>query len=121
LRRPRRLGIRSARAGTPDGLGACAAPRHRGSRPRARVRSTSPDRALAAPCRRGPALAPGRLLGHRRYIFGRLPPSATAPSELEAARAADVEALRPAWSRLAHRSGNLFATPEWLLLWWQHY
>ena len=30
------------------------------------------------------------------------------------------EALRPEWSALAERSGNLFATWEWQCAWWRH-
>jgi CelD/BcsL family acetyltransferase involved in cellulose biosynthesis len=33
----------------------------------------------------------------------------------------DPESLRDEWSELAARSGNLFATPEWQLLWWEHF
>jgi CelD/BcsL family acetyltransferase involved in cellulose biosynthesis len=36
-------------------------------------------------------------------------------------RVRDPESLRDEWSELAARSGNLFATPEWLLLWWKHF
>ena len=31
-----------------------------------------------------------------------------------------MPALRAAWAELAEGSGNLFATPEWLLTWWAH-
>jgi hypothetical protein len=36
-------------------------------------------------------------------------------------RVGDPESLRDEWSELASRSGNIFATPEWLLLWWEHF
>jgi CelD/BcsL family acetyltransferase involved in cellulose biosynthesis len=29
--------------------------------------------------------------------------------------------MLPTWSSLAEQSGNLFATPEWLLGWWRHF
>jgi len=29
--------------------------------------------------------------------------------------------LRDEWSRLAEEHGSIFATPEWLLLWWEHF
>jgi CelD/BcsL family acetyltransferase involved in cellulose biosynthesis len=45
--------------------------------------------------------------------------AATAQPALE--RVTDVDAVLPAWSQLARRSGNLFATPEWLLRWWRHF
>jgi CelD/BcsL family acetyltransferase involved in cellulose biosynthesis len=32
-----------------------------------------------------------------------------------------LPALRDDWSALAERAGNLFATPEWLELWWKHF
>ena len=31
------------------------------------------------------------------------------------------ETLRPDWARLAERAGNIFATPEWAMTWWQHF
>ena len=49
-----------------------------------------------------------------------MPSAATIP-KLEPAPAADLAALRPAWEELARRSGNLFATPDWLDLWWRHF
>jgi CelD/BcsL family acetyltransferase involved in cellulose biosynthesis len=49
------------------------------------------------------------------------PPHAPPASELTLERARDLASLRPAWSELAARSGNLFATPEWLDLWWRHF
>jgi CelD/BcsL family acetyltransferase involved in cellulose biosynthesis len=36
-------------------------------------------------------------------------------------RVDDIESLRDEWSELAGRSGSFFATPEWLLLWWEHF
>ncbi len=33
----------------------------------------------------------------------------------------DPESLRDEWSELAERGGSYFATPEWQLLWWEHY
>ncbi len=36
-------------------------------------------------------------------------------------RVDDPESLRDEWSELAERSGSFFATPEWLLLWWEHF
>jgi CelD/BcsL family acetyltransferase involved in cellulose biosynthesis len=32
-----------------------------------------------------------------------------------------LPAVHDDWSALAERAGNVFATPEWLLLWWQHF
>ncbi|HST25911.1 MAG TPA: GNAT family N-acetyltransferase [Gaiellaceae bacterium] len=32
-----------------------------------------------------------------------------------------MPAVRDEWSLLAERHGSLFATPEWLLLWWKHF
>jgi CelD/BcsL family acetyltransferase involved in cellulose biosynthesis len=32
----------------------------------------------------------------------------------------DVSAALPDWASVAKRSGNVFATPEWLLAWWRH-
>ena len=32
-----------------------------------------------------------------------------------------LPAVRDGWSRLAEEHGSVFATPEWLLLWWQHF
>jgi CelD/BcsL family acetyltransferase involved in cellulose biosynthesis len=32
-----------------------------------------------------------------------------------------LESLRPGWSDLAARTGNVFATPEWLETWWRHF
>jgi CelD/BcsL family acetyltransferase involved in cellulose biosynthesis len=29
--------------------------------------------------------------------------------------------LRDDWSDLAQRAGNVFASPEWLLCWWEHF
>ena len=55
----------------------------------------------------------------RRYVCA-LPSAATIP-KLEPAPAADLAALRPAWEELARRSGNLFAAPDWLDLWWRHF
>ncbi|HEY2636932.1 MAG TPA: GNAT family N-acetyltransferase, partial [Solirubrobacteraceae bacterium] len=34
---------------------------------------------------------------------------------------ASLDALGEEWSELARRSGNLFATPEWLTAWWRHF
>ena len=36
-------------------------------------------------------------------------------------RVSDPGALRPAWTELAERGGNLFGTWEWLTLWWRHF
>jgi CelD/BcsL family acetyltransferase involved in cellulose biosynthesis len=36
-------------------------------------------------------------------------------------RVDDPESLRDEWSELAERSGSFFATPEWQLLWWEHF
>ena len=47
--------------------------------------------------------------------------AATTAADLELARVSDPRALRPAWSRLAARGGNLFGTLEWLSLWWRHF
>jgi CelD/BcsL family acetyltransferase involved in cellulose biosynthesis len=33
---------------------------------------------------------------------------------------ADPSEVLGLWSELARRSGNVFATPEWLLTWWEH-
>jgi len=33
----------------------------------------------------------------------------------------DLESRRADWSRLAERSGNIFATWEWAATWWRHY
>ena len=49
-----------------------------------------------------------------------LPLDATV-SDRELEPVADPAGLGPAWSELAERSGNLFATPEWLTLWWRHF
>jgi CelD/BcsL family acetyltransferase involved in cellulose biosynthesis len=32
-----------------------------------------------------------------------------------------LPAVRDDWARLAEESGSIFATPEWLLLWWRHF
>ena len=32
-----------------------------------------------------------------------------------------LPAVRNEWSRLAEEHGSIFATPEWLLLWWKHF
>jgi CelD/BcsL family acetyltransferase involved in cellulose biosynthesis len=32
-----------------------------------------------------------------------------------------LPALRDEWSDLAERHGSIFSTPEWLLLWWEHF
>ena len=32
-----------------------------------------------------------------------------------------LPAVRDEWSRLAEEHGSIFATPEWLLLWWKHF
>jgi len=32
-----------------------------------------------------------------------------------------LPAVRDDWTRLAEAHGSFFATPEWLLLWWQHF
>lgn len=32
-----------------------------------------------------------------------------------------LPAVRDDWSRLAREHGSIFATPEWLLLWWRHF
>lgn len=45
--------------------------------------------------------------------------STSAPT-LALQRIADPESVRGPWEALAHRSGNVFATPEWLLSWWRH-
>jgi CelD/BcsL family acetyltransferase involved in cellulose biosynthesis len=54
-----------------------------------------------------------------------LPPggrrSETAASELLVESVDDLEGLRPEWSALGERSGNLFATWEWNSTWWQHF
>jgi CelD/BcsL family acetyltransferase involved in cellulose biosynthesis len=47
------------------------------------------------------------------------PPAAT--SQLVLRRVTDVPAALSSWSSLAERSGNPFATPEWLLPWWRHF
>lgn len=36
-------------------------------------------------------------------------------------RLESLEALRPGWPELAERSGNVFATWEWLSAWWRHF
>ena len=33
----------------------------------------------------------------------------------------ELEAEPDEWPRLAEQSGNVFATPEWLTLWWKHF
>jgi CelD/BcsL family acetyltransferase involved in cellulose biosynthesis len=45
------------------------------------------------------------------------PPAAAADLALQ--RVDDPAEVRDAWDRLAQRSDNVFATPEWLLAWWR--
>ena len=33
----------------------------------------------------------------------------------------ELDATPEEWGRLAERAGNVFATPEWLTLWWRHF
>jgi CelD/BcsL family acetyltransferase involved in cellulose biosynthesis len=40
---------------------------------------------------------------------------------LQLQRLSGFEGERPAWSSLAERAGNLFATWEWQSLWWKHF
>lgn len=54
--------------------------------------------------------------GHRPIEHGDLGP--TAPEAWEPAT--DLEPVRPEWSTLAERSGNLFSTWEWTDAWWRH-
>jgi len=42
-------------------------------------------------------------------------------SGLEAELVEDIESLRDEWQRLALESRNLFATWEWITLWWRHF
>jgi len=44
-----------------------------------------------------------------------------ADPSLLALERADFESLLDEWPELAERSANLFATPEWLGLWWRHF
>jgi CelD/BcsL family acetyltransferase involved in cellulose biosynthesis len=50
-----------------------------------------------------------------------LHPSSAATAQLSLDRVTDIAAVLPRWSALAERSGNLFATPEWLTCWWRHF
>lgn len=36
-------------------------------------------------------------------------------------RVDDLGLVRAEWSSLAERSGNVFATPEWITTWWKHF
>src|SRR3954452_1327877 len=36
-------------------------------------------------------------------------------------RVSSLAAMEDEWADLARRSGNLFATPEWLGTWWRHF
>ena len=41
---------------------------------------------------------------------------------MEISYTSSLDAVEPAeWTRLAERSGHIFATREWLLTWWSHY
>jgi CelD/BcsL family acetyltransferase involved in cellulose biosynthesis len=42
-------------------------------------------------------------------------------SELEAELVEDVASIREEWQRLALASRNVFATWEWITLWWEHF
>lgn len=36
-------------------------------------------------------------------------------------RAEEFDGLREGWARLAEQTGNVFATPDWAELWWEHF
>lgn len=48
-------------------------------------------------------------------------PPKTRADRLVLDRVSDIKELAEEWSLLAQRSGNVFATPEWIAAWWRHF